>query len=370
MFFIFLIFLTALCMEGIGSYISVVGLNSIFAGDWIIIAMAVILDVAKIVSVSFLYQSWQDIKLAMKSYLVVAVLTLMLITSVGAFGYLSGAFQKAIQPNREVAMQLEIVSTEKTQLDEEKKDLAARKKSIEAQIAGLPADFVSGRARLINSFKEDSRNIQTRLNDVDQRLLLVNKKALELKSANLDHETHVGPITFVSKAFGVSMEDAVKWVILTIIFVFDPLAIMLVLAGNLLLKNRKAAKNFFAPTAPVEVPIETPPIIETPSSAVITEPAHELEEVLEKSQPETNLKTIEKYLERIVDEEHAVETPVEVPAAEVVIEEKAPPPPEEPAEIPAHLRVLDKVRYDPSLISHDVDWHDRPRDSLRSTYLK
>jgi hypothetical protein len=239
MLFVFIVFLTALLMEGIGSYISVVGLNSIFAGDLVIIAMAVILDIAKVVTVSFLYKTWETIRVAMKTYLTVAVITLMTITSVGAFGYLSGAFQKAMQPNREVAMKLETKTLEKNQLDKEKTDLVARQKSIDDQVAKLPDDYVQGRTRLLNSFKEDKRNIQSRLNVVDKRLIELNQETLTLKGSQLEQDVHVGPITFVSKAFGIPMEDAVKYVILTIIFVFDPLAIMLVIAGNYLLDERK-----------------------------------------------------------------------------------------------------------------------------------
>lgn len=251
MMFIIVILLTALLMEGIGSYISVVGLSSLFAGDMIILAMAVILDVAKITSVSFLYQYWSEIKTAMKSYLTAAVLVLMLITSAGAFGYLSGAFQKAIQPNYEVALRVESYKKEQTGLLEEKKQLTEEQAKFNQQLAGLPAEFVAGRQRLIKSFKPEQDRIRARLDLVTKRTDELRALVLKTESENLEKDVHAGPITYVSKAFGVSMEDASKWIILTIIFVFDPLAIMLVIAANFLIKRRKDQKDS-QPTPPDE----------------------------------------------------------------------------------------------------------------------
>ena len=110
-------------MEAIGTYISVFGLGALFAGDIVILTMAVILDVAKIVTVSFLYQYWDDIKSIMKYYLLAAVIILMTVTSVGAFGYLSGSFQKAISPSTSSNLQIDSLKQERDSLVAEKDQL-------------------------------------------------------------------------------------------------------------------------------------------------------------------------------------------------------------------------------------------------------
>jgi hypothetical protein len=95
---IYTLILAALSMEIIGSYISIVGLSSVFDKDPIILAMVVSLDVAKIVTVSFVYRNWRDLNIAMRSYMAAAVVVLMMLTSTGLFGYLSSAFMGTITP--------------------------------------------------------------------------------------------------------------------------------------------------------------------------------------------------------------------------------------------------------------------------------
>jgi hypothetical protein len=107
--FTYLIFGTAFLMEAIGTYVSVVGLSAFFAGDPVILTMGIILDIAKVVSISFLYQKWDKTSTLKKTYLIAAISVLMTITSAGAFGYLSGAFQTALQPNKEVQISLDSI---------------------------------------------------------------------------------------------------------------------------------------------------------------------------------------------------------------------------------------------------------------------
>jgi hypothetical protein len=239
MLFILLVFLTAMMMEGIGSYISVIGLNSIFAGNIVILAMAVILDVAKIVTVSIVYKHWSRLSKIALGYMISAVLVTMLITSSGAFGYLSSSFQQAILPNKEVVIKLEALQAEKVKLEAVKADLLVRKKDIANQIANLPSNVVRGRQKLIDSFRPDTKYIQSEMVKVDTRMSAIDVELPALQNKNLDTQSHVGPIAYVSEAFGVSMTTAIKYVIFVIIFVFDPLAVMLVISGNFLINVRK-----------------------------------------------------------------------------------------------------------------------------------
>jgi len=138
----------------------------------------------------------------------------------GVSGGHQGAFQGAIKDTKQQQI---LVAAAK----EEKANLEARKKEIDAQIGNLPANNVRGRQKLISAFRAESDRVNRRLEQLNAQLP---KMQVEQITIN----THAGPIVFVSQAFHVSMEQAVKYVILTIIFVFDPLAIALLIAGNFL----------------------------------------------------------------------------------------------------------------------------------------
>jgi hypothetical protein len=261
MIFTFIIFLTAMFMEAIGSYISVIGLSSLFAGDLVILVMAVILDVAKVTSVSFLYKNWSELKGAMKGYFLVAVIVLMTITSSGAFGYLSNAFQKAVQPNKELSLKLDASKTQIDSLTTEISQLTDQRKNLDAQVAQLPANRVKDRQRLLASFKPDYDRINARMKDDQDKLDKLKDSQLTLQTSDIDKQVHIGPIAYIAQAFGVTMEQASKYIILVIISVFDPLAIMLILAGNFSLeKYRREKLSKSAPTAePDQLPDESPP---------------------------------------------------------------------------------------------------------------
>jgi hypothetical protein len=187
--------------------------------------MAVALDIAKVTTVTFLYRHWTEIKWTMKSYMLSATLVLMLITSSGVFGYLSGEFQKAISSTSQQTVLIQ-------SLTEEQSRLQKRKEEIDKQIAQLPQNAVRGRRQLIQQFGPEVN----RLND---RLTAIDKQLPELKVASIDKDVHVGPIMYVAEAFHTTPQEAVKWVIFTIIGVFDPLAIALLVAGNFLLLRKK-----------------------------------------------------------------------------------------------------------------------------------
>lgn len=276
-------------MEVISSYISVIGLSSLFTGDVVIIAMAIILDLAKIVSVSFLYQYWNEVKLTMKYYMTAAVLILMVITSAGAFGYLSSSFQKAIQPNLEVSLKVDALSKQQASLETEKRELTDLKLSINKQIAEIPTANERARRQLIYSMRPELERINARLEKVNGQLDVVQAKTLAAKGENIEQNVNVGPIIYVSQAFGVSVEDASKYIILIIVAVFDPLAIMLILAANMLIKKRHEDKAAAKPEPVIKSPVESP-VTEPLEWPTITEPVSPTEtaatEVRETSPPE------------------------------------------------------------------------------------
>lgn len=228
MLFILFCFISALFIEALASAMSIIGLSLLFSTDLIIILMAVALDVGKLVTVSFLYKNWKKMNFIMKTYMTIASAILMLITSAGAGGYLSAEFQGAIMSTKESDIKVSL-------LKEEQSKLEARKLVIDTQIAELPKNYVKSRAKLAKQFETEINQVNTRISEIDKELPA-------LKIAKVSDDSHVGPILYIAEAFKVSVEDAVKYVILLIIFVFDPLAITLIIGGNFLLEQRRQEK--------------------------------------------------------------------------------------------------------------------------------
>ena len=229
MIFALLTFLSAFLIEGIGTYVSIVGLSALFSSNPVIIMLALALDFGKLITVSFLYKHWKSMNKIMKAYMLAAASILMIITSTGAAGYLSAEFQKAIVSTKEGDIRVAALKEEKTKLE-------ARKKEIDSQIANLPPNMVKGRQKLINEFKTEIAQVNTRITEIDKTL-----PEIEVEKAHAD--SHAGPILYVAKAFDTTVEEAVKYVILLIIFVFDPLAVVLIIGGNFLVDQNKREKK-------------------------------------------------------------------------------------------------------------------------------
>lgn len=229
MIFIAITFLAAFLIEGLGTLVSVIGLSTLFGSNPIIIALAVALDIGKIVTISLLYTYWKQLNRLMKSYALLAGAVTMIITSAGASAYLSGEFQKAIIGTQEVSLKVGI-------LKEEQAKLEVRKKQIDDQVANLPANYGRTRINVIKSFEAEQKQITERLSEISREL-----PAAQVTQIGV--EAKAGPILYISKAFNVTVEEAVKWVILMIIFVFDPLAVFLIISGNFLLHQRKVHRD-------------------------------------------------------------------------------------------------------------------------------
>jgi len=226
MFFIFLTFAAAIFIEALGSLVSVIGISALFGANPIIIALAIALDVGKIVTVSLLYTYWKQLSKLMKGYALIAAGVTMIITSSGAAGYLSAQFQTAIQGTKEGELKVSVLKDQQAKYE-------ARKKQIDDQIANLPTKTtVTQRLRLMKGFKDEQAALDKKITDLDKQLP-------DAQIAQIGTEAHAGPILYIAKAFNVTVEQAVKYVIGMIITVFDPLAVFLIIAGNFLVAQRK-----------------------------------------------------------------------------------------------------------------------------------
>ena len=234
--------MAAIAVAGTGAYFSVTGLGVLFSGaSTAVIVMASALEFAKLVSASYLEQKWNETTLFLKVYLTSAVFILMLITSAGIFGYLSNAFQqqniKLQQIDREILVFQTKIDQNTAQIEQLSTQISESNKN---QTTILGKGRVNN--RLLRSIDNRDRQIG-KINDKIAKLQEDNAKNNEeinkIRLNNLDLEKEVGGFKFVAQAFDVELDKVVKWFMFLIVFVFDPLAIALVLALNKLLKENK-----------------------------------------------------------------------------------------------------------------------------------
>ena len=220
MLFIGILVLTAMAIASVAAYFSIVGLASIFASlFWPVVIMGVALEAGKLVAASFVYRYWDSIKWTMKTYLISAILVLMMITSTGIFGMLSSGYQKDSLPLKEITAQVEL-------LKQEKSELIDRKKQIDGIIAAISPNYITKRIEQQKTFAPETDRINHRIPEITAKIQ-------ELTNKKINQEVHVGPITFIAKALGKDIDDATKYMVFLIMFAFDPLAVILTIGANM-----------------------------------------------------------------------------------------------------------------------------------------
>jgi len=245
----YLVGLSAIIVAGCAAYFSVTGLGVLFAGASIsVMVMAGALEFAKLVAATYLKQQWDTIKGFNKWYLATSVATLMLITSAGIFGYLSNAFQ---QQNLELQKVERDIAVYQTQITKNDTEIARYTNQLNNQ-QNIRNSQESNLSKQIDKDKSTSRVTQM-IKTADKEIASVSKRIDELtiqnnvaldsinsiKNNNIQLEREVGGFRFVAEAFNVPLNDVVKFFILIIVLVFDPLAIALIIAFNGLIMKRK-----------------------------------------------------------------------------------------------------------------------------------
>ena len=239
----FLVALAALTVAGCAAYFSVTGLGILFSGSSVsVMIMASALEFSKLIAATYLKQVWDKISGFLKFYFVSAVIILMLITSAGIFGYLSNAFQQQNLVIQQVDRDIAVWET-KIQTNESQIKIFNEQLSNLQQNQGKIIDLQQGKDvnnRLLKSV--DARDGQ--INDVSEKLDKLNSEISmyndtinKIKILNIEVEREVGGFRFVAESFGVDLNTVVKFFIFLIVFVFDPMAIALVIAFNNLLKD-------------------------------------------------------------------------------------------------------------------------------------
>ena len=226
--------IAALLIAGSAGFFSVFGLSKLFAGAALsVIIMAGSLEFGKLVTAAFLYRYWDKINLFQKTYLMTAVITLVLITSAGIFGYLSNAYQGATVTFEKQSNQLIAYEDRLEQLQEDKSFL---KEELEVQVNDLPDNYITAKRKLREEYNP-------RIQQVNDEILDVKGKIGDLKVGLVETGVDVGPAIYLALTFDTDVDSVVKFFIFILIFVFDPLAVMLVVAFNQALILREDKKD-------------------------------------------------------------------------------------------------------------------------------
>ena len=251
MFLIILTFISAISISLIAAGYSIIGLATLFAGAATpIIAMGSALEVGKLVAASWLYNNWNDnIPKTLKAYLFTAIIVLVFITSMGIFGFLSKAHLDQVRPTGNNEVQIALIDKQINQqeliIERAENTLNRLDKALDVYIA---KEYVSRGLKERKKQKEERDFLNTEIkNAMDEIAKLVNAKS-DIDIAQLKIEADVGPLKYVAELiYGENAKDnfdsAVRIIILILIFVFDPLAVLLLIAANISLKQWRDKRN-------------------------------------------------------------------------------------------------------------------------------
>jgi hypothetical protein len=285
MFLSYVLLIVALCLSAVAAFYSIVGLTAIFAAAVIpIIVMGSILEIAKVTVTIWLHEYWTQCRLAMKAYLVPAVCLLMVITSMGIFGFLSKAHsdQSLVSGDSQAKISIydEKIRTARDNIETNRRALKQMDEAVD-QLMGR-SDDERGAERAVQIRRSQQKERTRLLSEIaaeQKTIAQLNEEAAPLRAENRKIEAEVGPIKYIAALiYGDNpdqniLERAVRWVIIIIVAVFDPLAIMMLLAATESMKwERQARAN-----AVMVVPVETPPPSPTPEEIKEPDPEPEPE---------------------------------------------------------------------------------------------
>ena len=237
----------ALALSGVSGYYSIIGLTTIFASAfWPVVIMGSVLEVGKLVTASWLYRNWKQAPFLIKTYLSTAVFILMFITSMGIFGFLSKAhIDQTVNLNTGVADQIQIL---KSKISFEKQSIEDLDKQIQQIDSAL--NKMTDRGQAASALKAADQQRKTRESLVKKKddhvknISTYTEQRIRSESEIKKLEAEVGPLRYIAELIYEvqsvdNLERSVRMVILLLVFVFDPLAIVLLIAANIGIINQK-----------------------------------------------------------------------------------------------------------------------------------
>ena len=251
MFLTILTFISAIAISLIAAGYSILGLATLFAGAAVpIIAMGSALEVGKLVAASWLYHNWREgIPRALKAYLFTAIIVLVFITSVGIFGFLSKAHLDQVRPTGNNAVQIALIDKQIDQqnliIDRAENTLDRLDKALDVYIA---KEYVSRGLKERKKQKEERDFLNAEIKKAMDEIARLTSEKGNIEIEQLKIEADVGPLKYVAELiYGDNAKDhfdeAVRIIILILIFVFDPLAVLLLIAANISLRQWRTKRN-------------------------------------------------------------------------------------------------------------------------------
>ena len=241
-----LIALSALSVSASAAFYSISGLSKLFAGASLeVIIMASSLEIAKLVIASLLYQYWNELNKTLRVYLTIATTVLILITSMGIYGFLSSAYQETANKDGVITQQITTLETKKGLYIQTRDNLLKEKQSLNelrgTLSKGATTQFTDKKGNLVvrsnkanikqmESTSKSDDKLTARLDVANDSIFALENRILEVKTGGATSE--LGPLKYLSGLTGLPMDKIINYLLLVIIFVFDPLAIALVIAAN------------------------------------------------------------------------------------------------------------------------------------------
>jgi hypothetical protein len=307
-----LIALAALAVSASAAFYSITGLSKLFAGaSTEVIIMASSLEAAKLVIASLLYQYWDKLGKLLRTYLTIALLVLIGITSAGIYGFLSAAYQETASKASVVDKETQVYKVKKERFEQSKTDYTTEKQRLDTDISQLRGALATGSTTqsvdaktgqvVTRANNANRKTFEAQLNSAIQNKQIVDDKivaandsitALDMKILEIESKAELagelGPLKYISKLTGKPMDQIINWFLLVIIFVFDPLAICLVIAANIAFNQLKP--KITPEASPKEYEIYTPPVVvEEPKPDLYIHPSAPLIKKINREKDDTTI---------------------------------------------------------------------------------
>jgi hypothetical protein len=261
-YFPYLVLISALSLAGCAAYYSVYGLSKLFSAQaTAVIIMASILEVAKLITATYLHRFWKKVNVLLKSYLTIAVIILMMITSLGIYGFLTSAYQTTSDELIVLDKKINVVEMKKERFQDQLESYSEEKKQLSNSITELTKGLSNNKIQYrdketnqiitttssstrkvlqgqLNDFKTQRNNVSIKIEALTDSITKLDLQVLDINS-NSEVTAEVGPLKYISNITKLPMDNIVNYFVLAFIFVFDPLAVLLLISANKAFKLRE-----------------------------------------------------------------------------------------------------------------------------------
>jgi len=278
MFFGVLTLFVALAISTVAAWYSIVGLMAIFSGaTQAIMIMGIVLEIGKLICASWTFTNWKSCPVIMRSYFIISVIVLMFITSLGIFGFLSRAHITQSSPTALLEERIERIDLKINQRQKQVNRYQGRLDTLDKALERyIELGAISKGLAKIGAMDNETSILKTKIEGLENEIDGLTDEKYELKTNLSLAEVEVGPIRYVAEMLyddtsESELEQAVRWIIILLIFVFDPLAVMLVIAANITLRDYRKEKKLATRTVTVMPDLSDKEVIDKDNVAEYTE---------------------------------------------------------------------------------------------------